>query len=223
MKLRAVLPRLSALIESMLWLAGATSLGLYAGIVLHQRALAQEAVQAFFAEQPASLPPDHEFEALVEGASIDPDQSLWSEARVESYRQNLETTASSALAVMRVPALNLEAPVFEGALDHELARGPGWIRGTAPINSDGNVALAGHRDGFFRALKDIETGDVIEVFGRESRVRYRVTETWIVDPDAVHVLDPTAAPSLTLVTCYPFYYVGSAPQRFIVRAVVEAV
>jgi sortase A len=85
--------------------------------------------------------------------------------------------------------------------------------------SAGNVGLAGHRDGFFRGLKDIQPGDEIEVEAIGRIDRYRVERTWIVNPEDVSVLDPTGEPSVTLVTCYPFYFVGSAPQRFIVRAV----
>ena len=83
--------------------------------------------------------------------------------------------------------------------------------------------IAGHRDGFFRPLKDIAVGDLIEVEAVGHVDRYRVQHTWIVTPDDVWVLDPTDTPSLTLVTCYPFYFIGSAPKRFIVRAAREDV
>jgi LPXTG-site transpeptidase (sortase) family protein len=108
-----------------------------------------------------------------------------------------------------------------GAAGHRRAldRGLGHIRHPALPGADGNSGIAGHRDGFFRGLKDIQPGDTIEVDTLDRKDIYRVERTWIVDPSDVSVLDPTAAPSLTLVTCYPFYFVGSAPQRFIVRAV----
>jgi sortase A len=95
----------------------------------------------------------------------------------------------------------------------------GHIEDTAPPGTDGNTGIAGHRDGFFRVLKDITEGDTIELQTLAGRETYRVERTWIVEPEDVSVLDPTPSRSLTLVTCYPFYFVGSAPQRFIVRAV----
>ena len=106
-----------------------------------------------------------------------------------------------------------------GTDDGTLDRAVGHIEGTAKPGTDGNSGIAGHRDGFFRGLKDIVAGDVIELDTIEGKDSYRVERTWVVDPDDVSVLDPTPARALTLVTCYPFYYVGSAPRRFIVRAV----
>ena len=95
----------------------------------------------------------------------------------------------------------------------------GHIEDTAAPGADGNTGIAGHRDGFFRGLKDITTGDAIELDTLNGKQIYRVERTWVVDPEDVSVLDPTPSRALTLVTCYPFYYVGPAPQRFIVRAV----
>jgi LPXTG-site transpeptidase (sortase) family protein len=94
-----------------------------------------------------------------------------------------------------------------------------WASSKTRPGTEGNVGIAGHRDGFFRALKDIAEGDAIELQTLGGRETYRVERTWIVEPEDVSVLDPTPSRSLTLVTCYPFYFVGSAPQRFIVRAV----
>jgi sortase A len=93
----------------------------------------------------------------------------------------------------------------------------GWIEGTAALGVSGNLGLAGHRDGYFRGLKDLKIGDVIEVQTVERTMRYRVDETLIVEPSDVFVLEPTQEPSITLVTCYPFYFVGHAPQRYIVK------
>jgi sortase A len=95
----------------------------------------------------------------------------------------------------------------------------GHIDGTALPGPDGNSGIAGHRDGFFRGLKDIGPGDGIEVDTLQGRELYRVERVWVVAPEEVSVLDATPLRSLTLVTCYPFYFVGSAPQRYIVRAV----
>ena len=121
--------------------------------------------------------------------------------------------------MLRIPRLRIEAALLEGTDDATLDRGVGHIEETAPPGTDGNAGIAGHRDGFFRALKDIAEGDAIELQTLGGRETYRVERTWIVEPEDVSVLDPTPSRSLTLVTCYPFYFVGSAPQRFIVRAV----
>ena len=109
--------------------------------------------------------------------------------------------------------------MLEGTDDFTLNRAVGHIANTARPGSDGNSGIAGHRDGFFRGLKDITPGDAIELETLDGSEVYRVERTWIVDPEDVSVLDPTPARSLTLVTCYPFYFIGSAPRRFIVRAV----
>jgi sortase A len=120
--------------------------------------------------------------------------------------------------VLRIPRIGVEAPLLEGTDDWTLNRGVGHIEDTAAPGAAGNVGIAGHRDGFFRALKDVNEGDLLEIETRAGVAHYRIERTWIVAPDDVSVLDPTAVPSVTLVTCYPFYFVGSAPQRFIVRA-----
>jgi sortase A len=94
----------------------------------------------------------------------------------------------------------------------------GHIPGTALPGEDGNIVLAAHRDTFFRPLRNIQKGDEIALTTLSGAYRYRVESIQIVGPDDVGVLSPTKQPTLTLVTCYPFYFVGSAPKRFIVRA-----
>lgn len=148
-----------------------------------------------------------------------PDLALWSPERVGAWRESLRTSAVP-LAVMRIRRLGIEAPVLEGTDDWTLNRGVGHIGDTAAPGDKGNSGIAGHRDGFFRALKDVAAGDTIELDTLHGTERYRVERSWIVAPEDVSVLDPTPVRALTLVTCYPFYFVGSAPQRFIVRAVI---
>jgi sortase A len=161
--------------------------------------------------------------AVLEAASQleagTPDQSLWSAARVKAWQSAVNDPAPAPLGVLRIPRLRLEAPLLQGTDDATLDRGVGHIEDTAVPGTDGNAGIAGHRDGFFRVLKDITEGDAIELQTLAGRDTYRVERTWIVEPEDVSVLDPTPSRSLTLVTCYPFYFVGSAPQRFIVRAV----
>jgi sortase A len=149
-----------------------------------------------------------------------PDQSLWSPARVRAWHAALIGPSPAPLAVMRISKIQLEVPVLPGTDDRTLDRAVGHIDGTALPGTDGNSAVAGHRDGFFRGLKDIVPGDDIELETLTGKEIYRVARTWVVNPDDVTVLNPTPMRSLTLVTCYPFYYVGAAPQRFIVRAVL---
>ncbi len=148
-----------------------------------------------------------------------PDISLWDPERVSAWRLALSEPAPPPLAVLRIPKIHLEVPVLRGTDDVSLNRAVGHIDDTALPGTDGNAGIAGHRDGFFRGLKDIGADDVIELETLRGKEAYRVERTWVVDPDDVSVLDTTPTRSLTLVTCYPFYYVGPAPQRFIVRAV----
>lgn len=150
------------------------------------------------------------------GAAVD--QSLWSEGRIARYRESLGRLFAPPLAVLRIPRIGLEVAVLPGVDEVTLNRGVGHIPGTPSPGEPGNVAIAGHRDGFFRGLKDLEIGDRIELETRGTRQLYSVDTLRIVEPTEVQVLDPTPAPVLTLVTCYPFYFVGKAPQRFIVRA-----
>lgn len=118
-----------------------------------------------------------------------------------------------------VERLGVSAIVLEGVGNRELRRGAGHIPATPlPGQGEGNVGIAAHRDSFFRALKDIREDDTIELTTLDGTFRYKVEWTKIVKPADVSVLEPTDEPALTLVTCYPFYYVGSAPERFIVRA-----
>lgn len=146
------------------------------------------------------------------------DMSLWAEGRIEEYEESLRHDVGVPLALLRIPTIDLEVAVLSGTSELVLNRGVGHIEGTIVPGEVGNVGIAGHRDGFFRGLKDIGIGDVLELETLSGVERYRVSETFIVEPTDVHVLDPTDRPVITLVTCYPFYFVGSAPQRFIVRA-----
>ena len=129
------------------------------------------------------------------------------------------------LARLEMPTLQLEATVLEGSDDATLNRGAGHIEDTAfPDNTDatgGNIGIAGHRDTVFRPLRKVHTGDPLTLTTARGTYRYRVVTTTIVGPDDVYVLDPTSRPTVTLVTCYPFEFIGHAPRRFIVQAELE--
>jgi sortase A len=124
----------------------------------------------------------------------------------------------SVIGRLEIPRLKLGVMVREGADEGTLSRAVGHIPGTAMPGNVGNVALAGHRDTFFRALRNIRADDTIELQTTEGTYRYVVKSTRIVTPRDVSVLKASGGETLTLVTCYPFYYVGSAPKRFIVHA-----
>jgi sortase A len=122
---------------------------------------------------------------------------------------------------VEIPRLGVSVVVRAGSDARTLQLAVGHIGGTALPGEKGNVGLAGHRDTFFRRLKDIRPDDEIRVTTPQGVFTYRVERTVVVQPDDVWVLDPTDGPTLTLVTCYPFTYFGSAPQRFIVRASLQ--
>jgi sortase A len=122
------------------------------------------------------------------------------------------------LAELTIPRLGVSAVVLQGTDDRTLRRGIGHIETTPLPGAPGNIGIAGHRDSFFRSLRNIQVGDDIQLDMPDARVRYRVSWFRIVHPDEVGVIDPTEDDVLTLVTCYPFWFVGSAPDRFVVRA-----
>ena len=124
----------------------------------------------------------------------------------------------SLVGRVEIPRLGVSAIVLEGVEPKTLRRGVGHIPDTPLPGGTGNVGIAAHRDSFFRALRDIRKNDIIRVKTLKGSFRYRVEWTDVVKPEDTDVLDDDAAPELTLVTCYPFNYVGSAPNRFIVRA-----
>jgi len=123
-----------------------------------------------------------------------------------------------ALGQIHIPRLGLRADIREGEDESVLQLGVGHLADTPWMGQSGNVALAGHRDTVFRPLEGIQPGDVIEIATAGGTVTYSVEHVTIVSPDDLSVLEPTAASTLTLITCHPFKYIGSAPNRFIVRA-----
>ena len=197
------------LVERVAWTVGLAALAAWVILTVAGRAGARYELDRFSTALQAQTP----------GSTGAPDFQLWSPARIEAWRAAQAGTGPLPLGVLRIRRLRVEAPILPGTDDWTLNRSVGHIEGTALPGEAGNSGIAGHRDSFFRALKDIATGDVIEVVTTARTVTYRVERIWIVVPDDVWVLDETPSAAITLVTCYPFYFVGSAPQRFIVRAV----
>ncbi len=126
--------------------------------------------------------------------------------------------ADGLIGRLDIPRLALSAVVIEGVGASALRRAVGHIPGTALPGQPGNVGISGHRDTFFRPLRNIRRDDAVTLTTVLGEFRYRVVSTSIVRPDNIAVLNPTENQILTLVTCYPFYFVGPAPSRFIVRA-----
>jgi sortase A len=136
----------------------------------------------------------------------------------EPSRRSLGSAEGSLVGRIDIPRLDLSAVVFEGTSDGTLSRGVGHLRGSAGPGERGNLVLAGHRDTFFRELRNIRQGDEVTIKGPDGEFEYQVESTAIVDPDQTEVLKPSDGATLTLITCYPFRYIGNAPERFIVRA-----
>jgi sortase A len=122
------------------------------------------------------------------------------------------------LGRMDIPRLGMSVAVLQGTSSRILRLGIGHIAGTPLPGEDGNIGIAGHRDTFFRGLKDIRKNDEIQLQAASGLSRYEVDWAKVVANDDQSVLAPSTESALTLVTCYPFYFVGPAPKRFVVRA-----
>jgi sortase A len=157
-----------------------------------------------------------ETQRFTSGQKAEPGTPSRSESPTNEKRSYPST--GSPVALLEIPRLRLSAVVVEGAEEHELKLGPGHIRGTSLPGEGGNVGVAGHRDTFFRPLRLIRRDDTIKVIAHEREYQYKVVSLQIVEPEDIEVLYPTGRETLTLVTCYPFDFVGSAPRRYIVRA-----
>ncbi|HXN22834.1 MAG TPA: class D sortase [Candidatus Dormibacteraeota bacterium] len=186
-------------LQLLLWVIGVVSLGYvitgYSVSAWHQ------------AQQKAN------FAALASARSSDPHPVMGSSKTVVT-----KPAAGGLIGVLEIPRLGISSVVDEGVDNDTLLVAVGHVPGTAFPGEVGNVALAGHRDTFFRELGQLRSGDDIVVTTLGGSYRYRVEATRIVNPSANEVLDASDRPTLTLITCYPFRYIGSAPRRFIVVA-----
>jgi sortase A len=198
-------------LEAILLAIGLALLAVFFASRIHSVVASHAALQQF--EQISRTVPQGSI-----GSGSATDFALWDEKRIAEHKQSLVVAMGDPIAVLTIQRLSLEVPVFDGTDDLILNRGAGRIIGTARPGQAGNMGIAGHRDGFFRILKDIQIGDSIELKTLNGRLNYRVEKIAIVSPDDVSVLESKGISALTLVTCYPFYFIGHAPQRFIVYA-----
>jgi len=221
-------------VERALWAAGLLLIAVYLGVRGYGELMRRSELRRFDeARKAASVdraprgdlapvpkaapaPPSSAAPALRVPDAVD--TRLWSPQRVRGYEESLREETGHPLAVLRIPRIGIEVPVLDGTDEAKLNRGVGRIEGTALPGQAGNLGIAGHRDGFFRGLKDVAVGDAVELETLDGTEAYVVDDIRIVDPDDVSVLKPTSSPAITMVTCYPFYFVGSAPRRYIVRA-----
>jgi sortase A len=199
---RKKLRRLSVL----LWIAGFVALG-YCALVKVDASITQarmaaslkQAREAMTKNAPSAAAPEHLTRANNAGAP-----------------------ANGAVGRLEIPRIGISVMVLEGAGSRSLRLGAGHIQGTAEPGQAGNVALAGHRDTFFRPLRQIRINDQISMDTGTQTLHYRVTSTEVVDPHDIAVLKSHDRNELTLVTCYPFSYIGPAPKRYIVHASLTA-
>ena len=204
-------------LERGLLAVGICLLSVYAAALAYQSLSSRLALRAFDQVRAEPQAANSSVPALFEPEQTD--FRGWDATRISAYRASQSN--SVPLAVLRIDRVNMRVPVFEGTDELVLNRGAGWIPGTGRPGESGNVGIAGHRDSFFRPLRNVSRGDTIEFATAKATEVYTVDEIEIVKPDDVGVLRPRAGSSLTLVTCYPFHFIGSAPQRFIVHAALK--
>jgi len=202
-------------LETVLLWGGLALLGFSAFAYVASRVYSRMTVTGFHSGSP-SQGPHGGVEDVATLKSVD--YSLWSEKRIRQYEAALAGYLAKPLGILRVDKIHLEVPIFDGTDYITLNRGVGRIIGTAHLGQRGNLGIAGHRDGFFRGLKDVNVGDTVELETADGIQTYVIDEIKIVTPNDVSVLRSSETPALTLVTCYPFYFIGNAPQRYIVHA-----
>jgi sortase A len=211
--------RIVGWIQRLLLIVGLLLIGIYVGAHIHRAIMSRSDVRRFedFTAKSRVDGPSH----VLSTSGLKVDYALWSDKRIEAYERSLSEHFAPPLAILRISKVHLEVAVLEGTDDLTLNRGIGHIEGTPRPGDEGNIGIAGHRDGFFRVLKDIVPGDKIELVTASHTDVYTVDQIVLVRPNDVSVLQPQPNRALTLVTCYPFYFIGSAPQRYIVQASIR--
>jgi sortase A len=193
-------------LHTLVWIERAL---LFTGIALAVWSALVVAEARFFQTLPVPPTP----RAIAQLPGEDPSADAAPHARTRSAIQTGDWVAR-----IEAPSVDLSATVLEGSDDATLGRAAGHIEDTAWPGQAGNVGIAAHRDTIFRPVRNLKVGDSLLITTTDRVFDYRITSTLIVNPEDVYVLDPTEQPTLTLVTCYPFNFIGHAPQRFIVKA-----
>jgi len=187
-----------------------------------QAEAAQQAEESWAPYEPPVLTPvwiqDPYTSESVLTSVPEPDYSLWNKARIGHYKDSLKIESAPPLGILTINKINLQVPIYNGTDDVTLDRGAGRIKGMAKMDEVGNLGISGHRDGFFRGMKDVQVGDDIDIQTTRGTENYEVTSITIIPKEDASVLAPTTEKILTIVTCYPFYFVGHAPKRLIVTA-----
>ena len=191
-----------------LFIAGAVTLAWVALSLFQARLYQQSAGSALDAQVRA---------AQIQSAQIQPAQ-IQAASQLPANLPRAIVKEGGVLGRMEISRLGMSIVILEGTSSRTLRLGVGHIAGTAFPGEPGNIGIAGHRDSYFRALKDIRSGDEISIQTATGLSRYQVDRVQMLEPSDIAVLAPTAIPGITLVTCYPFYFVGPAPQRFVVHA-----
>jgi sortase A len=189
-------------LERLFLIAGAAAL-IWCAVIVTDGEIAQRKAQS-------ALEIANAVEELTDAAPV--------QKAVDGSSPHPRVDVGSAIAALSIPRVQLSAMVLHGSDARTLQRGPGHLEHTAVPGRAGNVVIAGHRDSFFRPLRHVRLGDDIFLETRDGRFHYRVTSLRVVGPREVSVLAPTSEDVLTLITCYPFWVLGHAPDRFIVRA-----
>jgi len=158
---------------------------------------------------------------LIAAETATPNHPMWSQTRLHEYEASLHLPMDPPVASLQIVSIGLRVPVYGDTGEWHLNRGAGLIHGMAAPGEGGNLGIAGHRDGYFRALKKLRVNDSVVLRANGHRFFYKVSSIDVVPKTEVALLADTSDPTMTLVTCFPFYYVGEAPQRFVARAVLE--
>jgi sortase A len=203
-------------LELICWVAGLGLILTYMSASARLEDLRRQGVGLFSATRASAIETQHLGELRLSAQTLP--ASGGQDSNSLPGRSESDDSAVLPIAVLHIASIDMEVPVYRDPSALNLSRGAGWIGGTAAPNTVGNMAIAAHRDRYFRPLKDIRIGDRLVLDSLSGQRDYRVSRIDIVDPDDVSVLDDSMVPTVTLVTCYPFYFIGNAPQRFIVQA-----
>lgn len=215
-------------IELTLWVVGVALLGAALGATAYRWHYQTQEERALLATRPAPARAPASAPREVQGPVMPVALAEKPEARIEpvappeakrEVKRAVKRAEPTAFGLIEIPRLGVRAVVREGADAKTLARAVGLVPGGAYPGETGNVVLAAHRDTFFRPLRRIRVDDRIRVVVPPATYEYRVSATRVVSPDETSLLQSRGVEELTLVTCYPFYFVGPAPERFIVTAV----